>query len=51
MKIREQSEKEVPKNKEHMKMLERGKKTAKAILEAEAREKKRKKSKTNKTVC
>ena len=39
MKIREQSEKEVPKNKEHMKMLERGKKTAKAILETEAREK------------
>ena len=39
MKIREQSEKEVPKNKEHMKMLERGKKPAKAILEAEAIEK------------
>ena len=40
MKIREQSEKEVPKNKEHMKMLKRGEKTAKAILEAEAKEKK-----------
>ena len=40
MKIREQSEKEAPKNKEHMKMLKRGEKTAKAILEAEAREKK-----------
>ena len=39
MKIREKSEKEAPKNKEHMKMLKRGEKTAKAILEAEAREK------------
>ena len=39
MKSQEKSEKEVPKNKALSKMLERGKKTAKAILEAEAREK------------
>ena len=40
MKSQEKSEKEAPKNKEHMKMLKRGEKTAKAILEAEAKEKK-----------
>jgi len=40
MKNQEKLEKEAPKNKAHSKMLERGKRTAKAILEAEAREKK-----------
>mgnify|MGYP003108373284 FL=1 len=39
MKIREKSEKEAPKNKALSKMLDRGKRTAKAILEAEAKEK------------
>ena len=39
MKNQEKSEKEAPKNKALSKMLDRGKKTAKAILEAEAREK------------
>ena len=39
MKIREKSEKEAPKNKALLKMLDRGKRTAKAILEAEAKEK------------
>jgi len=40
MKNQEKSEREAPKNKTLSKMLERGKRTAKAILEAEAREKK-----------
>ena len=40
MKSQEKLEKEAPKNKAHLKMLDRGKRTAKAILEAEAREKK-----------
>ena len=40
MKSQEKLEKEAPKNKALSKMLERGKRTAKAILEAEAREKK-----------
>tara|TARA_R100000081_G_scaffold20276_1_gene8660 strand:+ start:496 stop:756 length:261 start_codon:yes stop_codon:yes gene_type:complete len=44
MKSQEKSEKEAPKNKAHSKMLERGKKTAKAILEAEAREKRERRS-------
>ena len=39
MKSQEKSEKEAPKNKALSKMLERGKRTAKAILEAEAKEK------------
>ena len=39
MKIQEKSEKEAPKNKALSKMLGRGKRTAKAILEAEAKEK------------
>ena len=45
MKSQEKSEKEAPKNKAHSKMLERGKKTAKAILEAEAREKRERRAK------
>ena len=45
MKSQEKSEKEAPKNKEHMKMLKRGEKTAKAILEAEAKEKKERRAK------
>ena len=40
MKSQEKLEKEAPKNKALSKMLERGKRTAKAILETEAREKK-----------
>ena len=39
MKSQEKSEKEAPKNKALSKMLDRGKRTAKAILEAEAKEK------------
>ena len=45
MKSQETSEKEAPKNKALSKMLDRGKRTAKAILEAEAREKRERRAK------
>ena len=45
MKSQEKSEKEALKNKALSKMLDRGKRTAKAILEAEAREKRERRAK------